>query len=148
MTPTTRPTIDAALTQAGKLKTLRENLEAFRTEQQRMHQEALAALQGVANAMQADTENRRESAIVDATTYCCQKLGRRFRDIDGVTGIIALAVCVAYPAWKGSSSFNTLAFAAARRALQNELGKGVVTPSRKDRRANVRATLVDISKVA
>ncbi len=165
MTPTTRPTIDAALTQAGKLKTLRENikdntpllrsLRAFRKQQQANHAEVMAAFQETADIFKNSNEQRaadavakRDIAIVEAVNYCVKKLGRRFRDVDDLRGVVGLAVTIVYPQWSGASSFNSYAYKAAKRALEGELGMGVVSPSREERRKNVRATLVDINKIA
>ncbi len=140
MKPTTRPTIDRMLSKARTLSTLRQNLEDFGAEMQQLHAEKMEKLNDISATLQADTENRRQSAILDATTYCCQKLARRFCDVDDPKGVIGLAVVNAYPNWKGRSDFRTYAFTAARRALQDELGKSVVSLPRKARRAGERTS--------
>ncbi len=105
-----------------------------------MHAEKMEKFEDINAALAADNEKRRESLMLDSVAYCCQKLARRFCDVEDAKGVISLAVVQCYPNWKGQSSFRTFAFTAARRALQDALGQGVVSLPRAARRTGARTT--------
>jgi hypothetical protein len=163
MTRPKRPTIERTLEHARKLKTLRENILDWRDEQRDQNAKLTAALADTLATFTAAAPSKnvtfkgiplfpipadaaRDAAITAATKYCIQKLARRHCDVDDAAGVIAVAVCMAYPKWEGRSSFNTYAYSAAKRALQAELGKGIVSPVRAERRLGCRAAVVSLDK--